>query len=107
MTRSIAEIDEAALREEHNPVALGEMYEIDLWLYVGPFKILQFGDLNFIVEVADVADDGHVLHLLHVVNGDDILVASRGDKNISAAYHIGKGLYGIAIHCSLKRANRI
>jgi hypothetical protein len=28
--------------------------------------------LNFVVEVADVADDGLVLHLLHVLERDDV-----------------------------------
>ena len=45
-------------------------------------QIAQSRHLNFIVEMADVADDGHVLHAAHVVDGDDILIAGGGDKNI-------------------------
>src|SRR5205823_5433347 len=35
------------------------------------------------VEVADVADDGVVLHVVHVLAGDDIDVAGGGDKDVT------------------------
>ena len=35
--------------------------------------------LNLVVEVADVTHHGLVLHPLHVLDGDDIDVARRGD----------------------------
>ncbi len=55
---------------------------IDLRLDIGPFEIAQGSDLNFIVEMADVADDGHVLHAAHVVDGDDVAIAGGGDENV-------------------------
>ena len=47
-------------------------------------KFLQAGDLNLAVEVADVADDGVVLHRAHVLDGDDVLVAGGGDEDVGA-----------------------
>ena len=102
MAGGVAEIDKAALRQKNDPVALWEMHQVNLWLDVGPFEIFQFGDLDFIIEMADVADDGHVLHLLHVINGDDILVAGRGHKNIGIGNNIRKRLHRIAIHRRLQ-----
>jgi hypothetical protein len=55
---------------------------VDLFLDVGPLVVLQRGDLNFVVEVADVADDRHVLHLAHVLDADDVLVAGGGDEDV-------------------------
>ncbi|KAJ0810504.1 hypothetical protein HanPI659440_Chr01g0027711 [Helianthus annuus] len=37
--------------------------------------------VDFIVEVTDVADDGVVLHLLHVRNHDDVFVTSGGEHS--------------------------
>ena len=88
MARRISEIDETPLRQQDDPVAFWKMHQVNLWLDVGPREILQLGNLDLFVEVADVADDGHVLHLLHVIDGDDILVASGSYKNIGVRDNI-------------------
>jgi hypothetical protein len=51
-------------------------------LDVRPLVVAQRGDLDFVVEVADVADDGHVLHLAHMLDADHVLVAGRGDEDV-------------------------
>jgi hypothetical protein len=33
--------------------------------------------------VADIADDGVVLHRAHVLDGDDVLVAGGGDEDVA------------------------
>jgi hypothetical protein len=48
---------------------------VHLFLDVRPLVVLERGDLNLVVEMADVADDRHVLHLAHVLEADDVLVA--------------------------------
>ena len=40
------------------------------------------GDVDLVVEVADVADDRLVLHRRHVGVGDDVLVAGGGDEDV-------------------------
>ena len=50
--------------------------------------LFELGDFDLVVEVADVADDGLVLHGLHVLEGDDVAVAGgrHEDVTLSAAY---------------------
>ena len=52
------------------------------------FGGVQAVDLNLVIEVADVADDRLILHLLHVLEGDDVDVAGGGDVNIAAAERV-------------------
>ena len=47
--------------------------------------------LNLVVEVADVADDGLVFHLRHVLEGDDVAVAGRRDVKIGGAERVFDG----------------
>lgn len=58
--------------------------------------------INFIVKVTNVADNGIVLHLPHVVNHDDILVASGGHKDISLRDNILQGKDLKTLHQSLE-----
>ena len=48
-----------------------------------------------------------VLHLAHVVDGDDIDIAGRGDENIRHARHVVHGRDLVALHRRLQRADRI
>src|SRR5690606_6045112 len=59
------------------------------------------------VEVADVADDGAILHLPHVIDGDDVLVAGRGDVDIGAGERVLDGRDLVAFHRSLEGADRV
>lgn len=47
--------------------------------------------VNLIVKVTNVANDGIVLHLPHVVNHYDVLVASGGHKDVSLRDNIFQG----------------
>ena len=70
-------------------------------------KVLAGRDLDLGVEVADVADDGAVLHRPHVVEGDDVDVAGRGDEDVGAGRRVLHGHDLIAFHRRLQRADRI
>jgi hypothetical protein len=63
MAGGVAEVHEAAFGEEDDALAVGELDLVDLRLDVVPLVVLQRRDLDLVVEVADVADDGAVLHL--------------------------------------------
>ena len=63
--------------------------------------------LDFVVEVADVADDGLILHRLHMLDADDVLVAGGGDINIGAAQRVFEGGDFIAFHRRLQCADRV
>ena len=47
-------------------------------------KFLQARDLDLGIEVADIADDGAVLHRAHVVDRDHVDIAGGGDENVGA-----------------------
>src|SRR6201992_1618460 len=107
MAHGVAEVYEAAFRQQDDAMLVGEFDLVDLRLDVVPFQILQTGDLNLVVEVTDVADDGAVLHRTHVLDGDDVLVAGRGDEDVGAGRGVFHGDDFIAFHRRLQRADRI
>jgi hypothetical protein len=65
------------------------------------------GDVDLVVEVADVADDGLVLHLRHVVVGDDVLVAGGGDEDVGLVGGVVHRDHAVAFHRGLQRADRV
>ena len=67
MARRVAEIDEPAFRQKDDPLAVGEFDLVDLRLDIVPFEIAQGRDLDLGIEMADVADDGAVLHRPHML----------------------------------------
>ena len=85
MTHGTAEIDQTALSKEDDVLAVLESEPVHLGLDVG----LQLGvllqplDLDLAVEVADVADDGVILHLHEVLAGDDVLAPRGGHEDVT------------------------
>jgi hypothetical protein len=57
--------------------------------------------------VANVADDGHVLHLAHVLEADDVLVAGRCDEDVSGFHCVFQRHNFIAVHAGLQGADRV
>ena len=80
---------------------------IDLWLDIFPLEGPERRDVYLIVEVADVANDGLVFHLLHVLRRDDIGVACRGNDNVHLVDNVLKPYDAVALHCGLQRADGI
>ena len=68
---------------------------------------LEPGHVDLVVEVADVADDRLVLHPRHVVDGDDVLVARRGDEDVGGLDHLVERADLVALHRRLQRADRV
>ena len=65
--------------------------DVDLLDFSSREHAFQTRHIDFIVEVTDIADDGVVLHLLHVLCGNDIFVTSGGDENIGRIERILHG----------------
>ena len=110
MAGGAAQIHEASGGQEDDAVAIGEDVFVELRLdgeASDAGEGLQFGDLDFVVEVADVADDGGVAHPLHVLQGDDVAVAGGGHENVGHAHDFVEGLDFVAFHGGLQSANRI
>src|SRR6185437_11672164 len=67
-----AEVHQPALGEQDEAAAVGEDHVIDLRLDVLPRVALEAGDVDLVVEMADIAHNGIVLHALHVRVRDDV-----------------------------------
>ena len=63
--------------------------------------------VDLVVEVADVADDGVVLHPPHVLVGDDLVVAGGGDEDVGLVGGVVHGHDAVAFHRRLQRADRV
>jgi hypothetical protein len=75
VTRGAAEVHQAAAREDDEALAVGEDEVIDLRLdvlFLDLGVLLEPGDLDLAVEVADVAEDGLVLHAAMCSPRDDV-----------------------------------
>ena len=107
MAGGTAEVHQAALGQHDDALAVGEFHLVDLRLDLGPVHVLQRRDLDLVVEVTDVADDRAVFHVTHVIHGDDVLVAGRGDKDVGLRRGLFHGHDLIAFHGSLQGADRI
>ena len=57
--------------------------------------------LDLVIEVADVADNRLVLHLLHVFQRDDVHVARAGDIDIAASECVFHSRDFETFHCGL------
>src|SRR5947209_7996800 len=104
------EIDEAAFGEQEYLVAIGERVLVHLRLDVGALHAgggVEEVDLYLVVEVTDVADDGLTLHVLHVVEGEDVHVAGAGDVDVADAERVLDGGDFVALHGSLQRVDGI
>ena len=86
MAGGTAEVHQSTLGEDDDTVAIGELVAVSLGLDLDSLDAgigLKTSHIDLVVEVTDVADDGVVLHLGHVVSHDDVLVAGGSDENIS------------------------
>ena len=80
------QIDEATFSQHGNDLAVREGELIDLGLDLGLDQsgiLVERADLDFAIEVADVTDDGLMLHRVDVLACDDIDIAGTGDKDVA------------------------
>ena len=103
------EVDEAAFGKHDHRMAVGEGPQIGAGL---EFITLcaaasETRHVDLVVEVANVADDGVVLHLRHVIDGDDHLVAGRGNKDVSRTDDGIEHVNLVALHRCLQRVDRV
>ena len=98
---STSEVHQPTLSEQNDPLAVGKDDVVNLRLDVFPLILLQRGTVDFVIEVADVADNCLVFHLRHVIMCDDLVVAGRRDENICLAGGLVHGHNSVSFHCSL------
>ena len=75
--------------------------DFDTWIIFKTFNV------NFVVEVTDVANDGVILHLCHVLSHNNIFVTSCSDENISSMNNRLNSLDLITFHTGLKSTDWI
>ena len=80
---------------------------IRLRLDVLPLVILQKGDIDLVVEMADVADDGFVFHLHQVLVKDHLVIAGGGNKDVNLLHHILQTDNAVTLHGGMQIADRI
>ena len=105
-----AEVHEAAFGEDDQGAAVGQYplvhLRLDLDALVGRI-FLKPRHFDFVVEMADVADDGLVLHVVHVIAGDDVVVAGAGDENVAFLHGVFHRSHFKAFHRGLKSADGV
>jgi hypothetical protein len=110
MARRAAEVQQPALGQDEDRVAIREDVLIDLRLDVDALHIAHAGKpghVDLVVEVTDVADDRAVLHLAHVLGRDDVLVAGRADEDVGLVHHTLERVDLVTLHRCLQRADRV
>src|SRR3569623_66454 len=107
MTRAAAEVHQTALGEQDDALAVGEDHVVDLRLDLFPLVFLDGGDVDLVVEVANVADDGLVFHPRHVIMGDHMVIAGSGHEDVGLVGGVLHRHHAVAFHRGLQRADRI
>ena len=85
MSGCTSQVEQTPFSQDNDAMAVWEHKAVDLRLDVDLFDlrvVFDSGHIDLVVKVSDVADDGVVLHLFHVVCHDDILVTGGGDKDV-------------------------
>src|SRR6185295_17061467 len=110
MAIGAAQIHEAAFGEHDQLLAAGPDPLIDLRFdfdFGQRLVGVQALHVDFDVEVADVADDGVVLHAVHVRACDDVAAAGGGDEDVALRRGLVHRHDLIAFHAGLQRVDRV
>ena len=98
VARSATQVHQTPLGQHNQTATIGKFYFVHLRLDIVPRVIAQGVNLNLAVKMADVADDGSVLHLAHMVDGDNIPVAGAGNKYVAQRRSFLHSDYLITFH---------
>ena len=105
MALGAAEIHEPAFGEQINTAVTGQVIAIYLRFDVHLVDAGRFVEpvhLNFVIEMANVTNNGLVFHLEDVFQRDDFAVAGAGDINIGFAQRVFDGFHFKPFHRSLQ-----
>ena len=104
MASGAAQVHQSARCQHNHTVAIREDKAIHLWfdvLDLDAREVLQVLHCDLIVEVSNVAHNGVVLHLLHVIQGDDLEVAGGRGENVNLAHDLLNRHHLEAFHARL------
>lgn len=109
VTVSASQVDETTISKEDDVSSAGHgisvnlRLDVDVLLCVG----LEPGDVDFDIEVSNVADNGVLLHLLKVLGSDNITAAGGRDKDLTLWSGLVHGCDLVSSHSSLQRIDRV
>mmetsp|Transcript_39319 Transcript_39319/g.70433 ORF Transcript_39319/g.70433 Transcript_39319/m.70433 type:complete len:422 (+) Transcript_39319:272-1537(+) len=107
---SAAQVEQAALSQHDDRVAVGEGELVNLGLDVDALDTgvgHEAGHVDLVVKVTDVTNDRVMLHLGHVLGHDDVLITGGGDENIGVGKAVFQGAHLVAVHAGLEGADGI
>merc|ERR1712083_756411 len=110
MASGTAQIQETTRSKHDDTMAIWKYETIDLWLDVldlDAWEFFQLVHFDLVVKVANVTDDGVVLHLLHVLQCDDSEVASGRRENVDLTHYGLQGHNLETFHARLQRTDRV
>ena len=110
MAGGATQIDQATFGQEENRIAGRESVFIDLRLDIRMFDsgiMHQLIDLDFVVEVADIADNRLIFHCFQMIDSNHIAIAGCGHENIAFFQSFFDGCYFKTFHGGLQGANRV
>merc|ERR1719408_773660 len=110
MPSSTAQVQESAACQNNHTMPIRENEAVHLRLDVlnlDAREALEACHVDLVVEVANVAHDGIVLHLRHVVHRDDVEVACARAVNVDLANHFLHGHHLESFHACLEGTNRV
>jgi hypothetical protein len=110
VTCGATKVHETSFGENKHTLSICELPSSDhvfnyLFLHAGHLRKSEH--VNFVVEVANVANNGIVLHLLHVFGHNDILVAGGCDEDINLRNDAFYTHNTETLHACLQRADRV
>ena len=109
VTASTAQVDQATLSEQDDVATVGKSVTIDLRLDVhllGGVGVEPL-DVNFEIEVTNVAENGVVVHQSHVFTADNVLAAGGSDEDLTLSSGFFHSNDLEAFHGSLESVDRI
>merc|ERR1719201_3357623 len=110
MTGSTAQVQEPTTCQNNHTVPIWEDEAINLRLNVLDLDAREALDachVDLVVEVANVAHDGIVLHLRHVGYSDDVEVACARAEDVDLTNHLLHCHHLESLHARLECADRI
>jgi hypothetical protein len=110
VTSGTTQVNQTTFSEEDDGMAIWEGELVDLRLNLltdDTGVVLKSVDLNFVIEMADVANNGEMSHLGHVFDGDDVHVTGACYEDLSTIERTFEGVDLITSHASLQSTDGI
>merc|ERR1711988_1640630 len=105
-----SEVQQATRRKNNDAMTVREHETVHLRLdvlHLDPWELFKLFHLDLVVEVANVANDGVIFHLLHVLQGDNLEISRCSHEDVHLVEDALNSDHLEAFHTRLQRADRI